>query len=124
MTIRWDRVALMVFAMGISANCAPGANAAKLEQVAVFETGDVHARPAVTRDLGRIEVYVCRKSRETPASKEEALEALKARAAGMNANGVIAVRFDRARLSLLDRRCWQRLAVSGDAVTFTPRGTP
>jgi hypothetical protein len=99
--------------LSASADAAP-------EPVAVFEDGQSAPTPAISRTIGEVRTHICRRAWDATPLKEEAVAAIRERATVLRANGVISVRFDRTRTSLTDRKCWQRLAVSGDAVVFAP----
>jgi hypothetical protein len=80
-----------------------------------------HQMPDGFRVLGPISAHVCAKSGEPSPTDADAIEALRARAKQLGADGVIDVKFYRRqpgpapRSSLLEP-CWQMTQASGDAV--------
>jgi hypothetical protein len=83
-------------------------------EVAVYADGR-SAPAAGYKTLGRVSEQICRKPWEMAPTQADVLDALKAKASAMGANGLVAVRFDDHRLAV-KTPCWQRMAVSGDAI--------
>ena len=106
-------LSVIATAMPVAAS-AGGQAAVSNAQIAIYTA----ARPASGLDykaLGPVSEQICRKPWELPPTQADVLDALKAKARSMGANGVIAVKFDQRRVAI-KTACWQRMAVAGTAV--------
>lgn len=95
----------------------PPAVMAEASRVRVYQFGTEQEMPQIAEYLGPVEAYSCKNLlTDPPASKGDALQQLRIKAAMMEADAIIDVNFDERGTDAWGTNCWETVQASGMAV--------
>ncbi len=85
--------------------------------IRVYQFGSNEAKPQIAEYLGPVEAYSCKHLLwDPPASKGNALQQLRVKAAQMQADAIMDVNFDERGTDTWGTNCWETIQATGVAV--------